>query len=204
MADVPTRANWQALKTQHGVPDGAAKGINLGEVLDRFHKDYNRANTHKDMRKALEAVEQSLASYLKKIDRHAVRDYAHFEKAFLDHYLAVAHKNAEDMKRTQATIEVYAKELATLFAMAAKLKTAGATKVEVEAFKAGPLRGASAVGSRVHGVDVHGIDAILGPLADAVDDLELNPAQDVLDALVARIHTGMRGALQIAKQQGIL
>ena len=201
---IPKRADWQKLKAAAGVPDGAAKGINLGDVLDKFHKAYDGAKTPADRIKVLQPLALQLADYVKKVDKKGVKDYAKFEKAFLDNYIGAAHELIEDLKRYNASADVYGKELLKLFAMATKLKKTGATLAEIQAFKSGPLRGASAVGSNAKGVDTSRIDAVLAPVNKVIDKLPAKPDQAMLDAVVRHVHLAVERVGELAKEQQIL
>ncbi|HEX7385121.1 MAG TPA: hypothetical protein VF291_12475 [Burkholderiaceae bacterium] len=201
---IPKRADWKKLKTACGVPDGAAKGINLGDQLDKFHKAYDAAKTAPDRIKALQPLALQLADYIKKVDRKSVKEWSKFEKQFLDNYAGAVHEQIEDLKRYNADAEVYGKELVKLFAMSTKLKKTGATLAEIQAFKSGPLRGTSAVGRNAKGLDTSKIDAVLGPVNAVIDKLPAAPKQDMLDAVVRHVHLAVEKVAELAKAQKLV
>lgn len=201
---IPKRADWKKLKTACGVPDGAAKGVNLGDLIDKFHKAYDAAKTAPERIKALQPLSVQLADYIKKVDKKKVKDWSKFEHAFVNDYSGAVHAQMEDLKRYNADLEVYAKELLKLFAAATKLKTTGATLAEIQAFKSGPLRGTSAVGRNAKGLDASKIDAVLAPVNTVIDKLPAAAKQDTLDAVVRHVHLAVEKVNELAKEQKLL
>jgi hypothetical protein len=145
---IPTHAKWKTFKKECGVADGAVSGINVGKALDAYDNavktgiQYAKANAE-----AAAKLEGVLATYIQKLDKKKVKDYAKFQKKFLDDYVGAAKAKAEDFKRYSADAETYKKELASFFSMVQRFPVNGTTDEDLQKFKSGPLRGLSAVGS---------------------------------------------------------
>jgi hypothetical protein len=176
---IPKHSEWKALKTKYGVATGAVSGIDVGKELDLYWN--SGATTPKEQLAALTALEVKLAAYISKLDKKKVKQYAPFQKEFLDKYVGEAHKQKEDAKRYNANAELYKKELIKFFTAVQALDKERTTKDDLEKFKSGPVRGLSALGKNVRGVDVTKIDEWLGTINTAVQALP----NDASDAKIA-------------------
>lgn len=197
---IPTRKDWQAMKKKYGVADGAVRGINVGEELDK----YNAATNLKERQVAVARLEQKLAAYIGKVDKKSVKQFPAFQKDFLDNYVGVAHFFGEDLKRYAADAETYKKELVKFFGAVQKLNKDTSTKADLEAFKSGPMRGLSALGSNARKVDPREIDAALAPVNKAIDKLPDNPSPEALSRLVAGILQQAKAVQVAAKKQQLV
>jgi hypothetical protein len=211
MADFPKRTDWQKLKKKYNIPDGGAKGINVGKELDAFHKAYDGvkgANLPKQRHAIAEATEKKLAAYISAMSKNkkSYKLYAGFEREFLDDYLGKLNFLKRDLKRYYADYETYQAELTKFFSAVAKLEAnkSKVTKNVIEKFKSGPLRGLSAVGSNAKGVDTKKIDAWLGTVNDAVQKLPATPTQKEIENFVdATVKTADEVA-KLARAQGLV
>ncbi len=156
MIIIPTRAKWKALKKTHEVADGAVSGVDVGKALDTYDAAaktgirFALANAD-----AAEKLEKTLATYISKLDKKKVKkDYAKFEKTFLDDYVGAARAKKEDFKRYSADADTFKKELTSFFTAIQHLAPNKTTDAELQKFKSGPLRGLSAVGSGLRDANV--------------------------------------------------
>jgi hypothetical protein len=198
---IPKRSEWKILKTKYGVATGAVSGIDVGKALDSYWN--SGAKNAKEQYASLDALEKVLAAYISKLDKKKVKQYALFQKAFLDDYVGEAHKLKEDAKRYYADIDTYKKELAKFFTATQRLKTGVTTKDDLEKYKSGPVRGLSALGKSVRKVDISDIDGWLGTINEAVQSLPATPTRQQLDNFVeATIKTAEKvSALAKAKPE---
>ncbi len=153
---IPSRTKWKALKKTHEVADGAVSGVDLGKALDAYDAAVKAgvrfALANAD---AAEKLEKTLATYISKLDKKKVKkDYAKFEKTFLDDYVGAAKAKKDDFKRYSADAETFKKELTSFFTAIQKLTPNKTTDAELQKFKSGPLRGLSAVGSGLRDANV--------------------------------------------------
>jgi hypothetical protein len=171
MADFPKRSNWRDLKKKYKIPDGAAKGIEVGKALDAFHKAYDSVSGPTAPKKRVpiaEGLEKLLADYISAVSKNkkSIKLYDGFEKEFMKDYLGKIHFLAGDLKRYNANSTLYQAEVAKYFkgVMVLKSKRGKATPEDVQYFNQGPQRGLSALGKSVQGIDVRKIDAALGKI----------------------------------------
>lgn len=80
---IPTRKQWLALKKKYGVPDGAVKGVDVGEALDKY---WAKAKTHPSPQLD-EALAASLKAYIAKIDKAKVKQFGPFKYEFDHNFL---------------------------------------------------------------------------------------------------------------------
>jgi hypothetical protein len=179
---IPKHSEWKTMKTKYGVATGGVSGINVGKALDNYWN--SGAKTPKEQYASLEALEKVLAAYISKLDKKKVKQYAPFQKAFLDDYVGEAHKLKEDAKRYYADIDTYKKELAKFFTATQQLEKGKTTKNDLEKYKSGPVRGLTALGKSVRKVDISDIDGWLGTINDAVQKLPATPSRQELDDFV--------------------
>jgi hypothetical protein len=196
---IPKRSEWKTHKTQYGVATGAVSGVDVGKALDTYWN--SGATTPKEQYASLEVLEKVLAAYISKLDKKKVKQYPAFQKVFLDKYVGEAHKLKEDSKRYYANTETYKKELAKYFTATQRLKKGVTTKDDLEKYKSGPLRGLSALGKSVRGVDVSEIDGWLGNVNDAVQKLPSNPSRQQLDDFVETTIKTAEKVATLAKAQ---
>lgn len=164
---IPKRSEWKALKSKHKVADGAVKGVNVGDALDKYWN--SGAKTAKQQQASLATLETQLNSYITKLDQKKVqKDYAAFEKTFLDKYLGEAHKQKVDAGRYNANADIYKKELVKFFTAVQALNKTSSDATALDKFRSGPVRGVTALGKNVSGVDVAEIDRWLGTIDAAV------------------------------------
>jgi hypothetical protein len=164
---IPTRKEWKALKSKHKVADGATKGVSVGEALDKYWN--SGAKNAKQQQASLATLELALNSYITKIDKKKVqKDYPVFEKTFLDKYLGEAHKQKQDAGRYNANTDLYKKELIKFFTAVQALNKSTSDATALDKFRSGPVRGVTALGKNVSGVDVTEIDRWLGTIDAAV------------------------------------
>ena len=139
---IPTHAKWKAFKKDCGVADGAVSGIDLGKALDTYDKSAKTgiqfAIANGEAARKLEGV---LANYIQKLDKKKVKEYAKFQKKFLDDYVGAAKAKADDFKRYSADAETFKKELSSFFSMVQRFPVDGTTEADLQKFKSGPLRG---------------------------------------------------------------
>jgi hypothetical protein len=198
---IPKHSEWKTLKTKYGAATGAVSGIDVGKALDKYWN--SGAKTPKEQYASLEALEKTLAAYISKLDKKKVKQYAAFQKVFLDNYVGEAHKLKEDSKRYYADAETYKKELAKFFTATQQLKKGSTTKDQLEKYKSGPVRGLSALGKSVRKVDLSDIDGWLGTINDAVQKLPATPSRSQLDDFVDTTIKTAEKVAELAKAKGL-
>lgn len=199
---IPSHKNWTDLKKLHDVADGAVSGINIGKALDTYHASVKAgARFALPNAEACGKLETVLSTYIGKLDKKKVKkDYAKFEKAFLDNYVGAAHAKKEDFKRYQADADTYRKEIASFFTMVQRMPPQKTTLEDLQKFRSGPLRGLSAVGSglRDRDIDLTAINKTAGEIQGVIDGLGKNgdPEKARLDiiALAERMSTEAKHA----------
>ncbi len=204
----PTHKMWKALKKKYDVPDGAVKGIDLGKAIDKYWKDMEGKRPPQMVAVAQEC-EQVLANYIGKFDKKKVKEYAKFEKEFLDDFVGAMHEMADDFSRYTADIELYAAELRKFFASVTKLEVGNTTLNDLEGFKSGPQRGLTALAKSVKGIDPTEIDKLLGTINDTIDKMSAKNQTDpipqkLIDNFVSAIHAAAEKIAKIAKAQEII
>lgn len=211
MADYPKRAQWKALKKKYSIPDGAVKSIEVGKELDAFHKAYDNvkgATAPAQRATIAEGLEKKLGAYLTALSKNkkAYKQYAGFEREFLDDYLGRLNFMKKDLKRYSADRETYQAEIVKFFSAVAKLEAnkPKVTKDILEKFKSGPLRGLSAVGSKAKGVDTKAIDDWLGTINDAVQNLPKDPSRQQLDDFIDATVKTTEEVAKLARAQGLV
>ncbi len=197
---VPKHKDWLALKKKYSVPAGAVSSVNVGKALDVYWQA--PGSTPADQLAILEPLGVKLKAYIEKLDKKKIKQYAAFQKEFLDDYLGEVHKQINDSKRYKATAALYKTELAKFFTAVQALNKATTTKSEIEKFKSGPVRGLSAVGSNARGVDPTEIDKWLATINTAVQSLPSNPSRSEIETFIdATVKTAEAIAKQAKKQK---
>lgn len=203
---IPTRTKWKAFKKKYDVPDGAVSGIDLGKALDTYENEvksgirFALANAA-----AAEKLEKVLYSYISKMDKKKIKNFAKFQQEFLDDYLGASKAKAEDFKRYSADRETYKKEVLSFVSMAQRFPPNATTAEDLQKFKSGPLRGLSAVGSglRDAGVDTGPIDKLAASMQKVIDAAQ-NADAPTIERVRASIVNAAAKIGEEAKGQGLI
>jgi hypothetical protein len=190
---IPLHKDWIAIKKKYGVADGAAKNIHVGKELDAYWN--SGAKTPQAYNTALTKLETALNTYITSVDKKKVKQYDAFQKEFLDKFLGQAHKEKEDTKRAMADLKVYQAEIAKFMTMVQKLDANKSTKVDLDKFKSGPVRGMSAMSKGVRGLTqqqskaVTEINGWLKMTEDAINNMKAPTQTDIKEFVEATIKT---------------
>ena len=202
---IPTRKQWQEVKKKFGVADGAVKGLNVGEELDKYWKAIGTSSGMKGQVVALGALEPKLAAYIGKLDKSKVKKFAEFQKKFLDEFVGQAHYMAQELKRLDGSAQAYKKQLTLFFGSVQHLDKAKTTTSDLDTFRQGPVRGVTAAGKTFRGgIDVSDIDGWLGTIDKAVLKMSDKTTQQEIATF---IEATMKTAKQIgkaAKEKGLM
>jgi hypothetical protein len=200
---IPTKSEWTKLKTKYGVSDGVA-----GKAIDAYWS--SGASTPKTYMAAYTALEKALVVYLQKVDKKKVKDYAGFEKEFLNKFVGQVHKERVDTERGMATLSTYKSEIVKFMSMVQKLDKKKSNRSDLEKFKQGPARGLSAMASRARGLDaeqVKVLNAITAEVKDVdkvVDGMPAKPTQTEIGTYVTKILATAEKIRVIAQKGGIV
>ncbi len=207
MPDIPNVSKWTELYKRHGAPEGG-----VTKALQAYWN--SNAGTPKTYLVAYTALEKALATYISKVSKSAstkkkMKDYATFEKTFLDKFVGAAHKNRMDTERGMATIKTYQAELVKFMAMVQKLSKDKTTRDDLSRFKSGPARGLSAMASQARNLtpeqlktvtairdEVQKVDAI-------VDRMPATPTRTQLSQYVTQILAIANQIRKLAKAGGL-
>ncbi len=170
---IPTQGEWTKVKKDFGVPDGIAT-----KAIDAYWK--SGASTPKTYMAAYTALEKALVTYLQKLDKKKIKDYAGFEKLFLNKFIGQVHKERVDTERGMATLTTYQSEIVKFMSMVQKLDKKKSTRSDLEKFKQGPARGLSAMASRARGLNAEQVKVL-----NAITD-EVKKVDKVVDGMVAK------------------
>lgn len=167
---IPTRVEWRKFKTEYGVKDGASKGVELGDAIDKFWSSVRALEgTAPDpaksvawydhfeliMHSGLMQLEKTFGAYLVNVDVTKItpkppKTVEQFKRKFLEEFVGAVkeHRMGLAIKRTEVT--KYASALATFAAQLANLDQMIAThaepndhkvgKAELEKFASGPAQ----------------------------------------------------------------
>jgi hypothetical protein len=202
MSDViPSRKWWVTQKKAYGVPDGAVKGIKIGELLDK----YNNGKTMAERKTAAIALGKGAATYITKIDKKQVKQYAAFEKVFLDEIVEPAHAQVKRMELAADGKALYQSTLQKWFQAVQKLDPKKSKSDDLQRF-AQYSRGVTSAGVRVKAVvGTKEIDKIMATIDELNDHTDYkNFTQDdaaVFIGVVKRVANGVRIA---AKKQDLV
>jgi hypothetical protein len=117
---MPVRKDWVALKKLHNVPDAAVKGVKMGEVLEKIQK----ARTMPEQIAGVTALEKAAHTFITKLPpatKKSIKDYAKFEKTFLDKYLAPASNQLKKLELEKDKTALYKSELQKWFGLVQRL-----------------------------------------------------------------------------------
>lgn len=200
-----TKKEWLALKKKYKVPDGAVSGVQIAKGIEEYW-----AKSQQSMQRAallnnitlLDKLEKTFATYISKFPKDKIKDYPKFQKEFLDNYVNMARALKEDFKRYAADGATYTKELISFFSMVQKLEIDKSTKTDLEAFKSGPMRGLSAVGSSLKGFDLSKIDSECAPINTAIDKLG-DADRNKLNSVIKDIFKAAKNIQKAAKEVGL-
>lgn len=199
---IPKHTEWKAVKKKYGVSDGATKGISVGKELDRYWA--GAGTTLAEQANLLKPLYAKLDAYIKQIDKKKVKKYAEFEKDFLKNYLGAAHFLLEDIKRYKPTRDLYKKELHKFMSAVQAFDKTKVTKVDLDEFRSGPVRGLSAMGSQVRGADATEIDKLLGVLSTEIPKIPDDASRTDLSAYVDKILKTADKVADLAEDQELL
>lgn len=202
---VPTHTNWKALKKKHEVSKGAVRGVNVGKLLDAYHRSvksgvqHSRANST-----AAEALEKGLARYISKVEKKDVeKDFSAFKRTFLEDYVGAANFFKEDFKRYKADADTYRKELVKFVHAVTKLKPNATTVDDLNKFKSGPLRGLSAVGSSLK-FDLSDINKVASRIQKIIEKTPAAATPELLEKIRGAISEGTVEIAKAAKKLGLM
>lgn len=198
---IPTRKWWVTQKKAYGVPDGAVKGINIGDLLDK----YNNGKTMAVRATAAAALEKGAATYITKIDKKQVKQYPAFEKVFLDKVLHPAHAQVKRMELAADGMALYKSTLQKWFQAVQALDPKKTSRQDLQRFVQ-YSRGVSSAGQRTNGaVDPTEIDKVLANIDELDDQTDWNHFTPddaaVFIGVVKKVANGVRLA---AKKQGLV
>jgi hypothetical protein len=198
---VPSRVQWKTLKKKHNVPDGAVKGVNLGDLIDKADK----ARSREDVLTTHAAFEKAADVYLKKLDKKKLKDAGGFEKTFLNDYLAEAHNQVKSITLAADGEALYKSELTKWFTAVQKLDPKKSTVQDLHRFVQ-LSRGISSAGLRTKGaVDVKPINKIIANIDELDDNMDYNGATQsdigIFISVVLKVANGVRVQ---AKKQGLV
>ena len=167
---IPTRAEWRKFKAEYGVKDGASKGVELGDAIDKFWSTVRALEgttpepaksvawyDHFEliMYSGLMQLEKTFGAYLvnvdvKKIAPKPPKTAEQFKKKFHEEFVGAVneHRVGLGIKRTEMTkfasaLATFATQLANLDHMIAahgEPKAHTVGKAELEKFASGPVR----------------------------------------------------------------
>lgn len=167
---IPTREEWRKFKDEYGVKDGASKGIELGDALDKFWSTVRALQkTAPEPAKSvawyehfelvwysgLTQLEKTLAAYLAIVDFNKVapkppRTAAEFKRKFHDEFVGAVKEhrlelavNRNEETKYAAALASFAMELDKLdhlIAAHGESKLPKVGKAEMEKFASGPVR----------------------------------------------------------------
>ena len=198
---VPSRVQWKALKKKHDIPDGAVKGVNLGDLIDKVDK----ARSREDVLATHSAFEKAADTYLKKLDKKKIKDAAGFQKTFLDDYLAEAHNQVKNIKLAADGEALYKAELSKWFTAVQKLDPKKSRTLDLQRFVQ-LSRGISSVGLRTKGaVDVKQINKIIAKIDELDDNMDYNGATQDDIGIFINVVMKVANAVRVqAKKQGLV
>jgi hypothetical protein len=197
---MPVRKDWVALKKTHKVPDGAVKGVNLGAALDKI-KD---AKTGPTIVAAVTAFEKIANTYITKLDKKSVTNYATFQKTFLDDYLAPAHTRVKAYKLEADQEALYKSELTKFFQAVQKLDPKKTTPDDAQTFGRF-ARGLFSVSLRTKdAVDATAINKALQLIYKADEKVSWKKAsQSDVSTFVFKVRGVASEVAKLAKAQGL-
>jgi inhibitor of KinA sporulation pathway (predicted exonuclease) len=198
---IPGRGWWVKKKKEYNVPDGAVRGINIGELLEK----YSNGKTIPERAASAAKLEKAAAAYITKIDKKKVKNFAAFEKVFLDEIVHPAHAQVQRSKLAADGKALYQVTLQKWFAAVQALDPAKAKAIDLQAFVK-YSRGVSSAGLRTNGaVDTKAINDIMkniDELNDNTDYKNLTPDDAaVFIGVVKKVANGVRVA---AKKQDLV
>jgi hypothetical protein len=198
---IPGRKWWVSQKKKYGVPDGAVKGINIGDLLDK----YNNGTTVAARTTAAAALEKGAATYIAKIDKKQVKQYDAFEKVFVNEVVHPAHAQVKRMQLAADGKALYQSTLQKWFQAVQVLDPKKSGKKDLQSFVR-YSRGVTSVGVRVKAViDTKEIDKVLANIDELDDQTDWNHfTQDdaaVFIGVVKKVANGVRLA---AKKQNLV
>ncbi len=203
---IPTVKEWTTARTKYGAPDTAG-GVTVSKAFAAYWA--SGANTPKKYMVAYVALENALAKYIPKVDKKKIKDYAGFEKAFLDGFIGKVHKERVDTERGMANLNTYKAEVVKYMTMVQKLDKTKTLAIDLERFKQGPVRGLSAMASRAAGLTTEQaavlkkIDLELKKVDYLVDHMGATPTRTQLSGWVTDIIKNAKVIAKIAKEGGI-
>ena len=167
---IPTREEWRQFKAEYGVKDGASKGINLGDAIDKFWSTVRALEkTAPEPAKSvawfehfelvwysgLMQLEKTFAAYLVNVDVNKIapkppKTAAEFKRKFQDEFVGAAKEHRLELAVNRNEETKYAAALASFAAELARLEQLIAThgepkarkvvKADLESFASGPVR----------------------------------------------------------------
>ena len=167
---IPTREEWRKFKAEYGVKDGASKGVELGDAIDKFWSTVRALQkTAPEPAKSvawfehfelvwysgLMQLEKTFAAYLVNVDVNKIapkppKTAAEFKRKFQDEFVGAAKEHRLELAVNRNEETKYAAALASFAAELARLEQLIAThgepkarkvvKADLESFASGPVR----------------------------------------------------------------
>jgi hypothetical protein len=199
---VPTRNQWNKLKKTHGIPDGAVKGVNLGQELDKVDKAA-KGNNSAAYAQCVQQYMTVANSYITKLDQKKVKNFGAFQKVFLDDYLGEPHTMLEGLKLQADGKKLYMTQLQKFFQAVQKLD-ANSKPEDIQRF-AQFARGLSSVALRTKGaVDPKAINAQLTRIDAAKGKVGANATPQQVQQFITLSRDVANEVRKAAKAQALL